>query len=93
MSKKEKMISELNGLSKPYNLQVIVGSPRLDKTTGAPVEFNVTVNLTIMDEPKIIEGKTVQPTHRIVSTSAFGGTIDDAKRAALTEALQFAGVI
>lgn len=93
MSKKDKMITALNESAKPYNLQVIVGSPRLDKTTGAPVEYQVTVNLTMMDEAKVIDGRTVQPTYRAISTSGIGATIDDAKKNALKEALEYAGVI
>lgn len=93
MAKKDKMIEALNASTKPYNLQVIVGAPRLDKVTGAPVEYQVTVNLTIMDEPKQIDGRTVQPTYRTVSTSGIGETIDDAKKNALSEALSYAGVI
>lgn len=93
MAKKSKMIESLNALSKPYNLQVVVGAPRLDKTTGLPVEHTVGINLTIMGEISIVEGRSVQPTHRIVATSATGATIAEAKEAALTEALQYAGVI
>lgn len=93
MAKKDKMIEQLNSSTKPYNLQVIVGAPRTDKTTGLPVEYSVTVNLTIMDEAKTIEGRTVQPTYRTVSTSSFGPTIEDAKKNALSEALSYAGVI
>ena len=85
MAKKDKMIEALNALTKPYNLQVSI-SPGKDI-------FSASVVLTIMDEVKVIDGKTVQPSHRIVSTSAMAPTIDEAKKAALTEALQFAGVI
>lgn len=93
MSKKDPMIKSLNDLTKPYNLQVIVGAPRLDKTTGNPVEYSVQVNLTIMDEAKVIDGRTVQPTYRTVATTGIGATIDAAKKAALSEALEYAGVI
>lgn len=92
MAKKLKMIEKLNESTKPYNLQVAVGSPMVDKQSGA-VTHMVSVNLTIMGEISIVEGRSVQPTHRIVSTTGFGPSIDEAKEAALTEALQYAGVI
>jgi hypothetical protein len=84
--KKLSMIKKLNDMTKPYNLQV-------DFAAGKPGEFACKVNLTIMEEIKVLDGKTVQPTHRIVTTSAVGATMDEAKENALTEALQFAGVI
>jgi hypothetical protein len=90
--KKAKMIQTLNDLTKPYNLQVAVGAPMVDKTTQA-ITYSVNVNLIIMEEAKTVEGKTVQPTHRMVNTVGFGSSIDEAKTNALTEALQYAGVI
>jgi hypothetical protein len=86
MSKKLPMIKKLNESDKPYNLSVQVGG-------GKAGEFIASVNLTIMDKPSVIDGRTVQPSHRVVSTQGSGATIEEAKEKALTEALQFAGVI
>lgn len=85
MAKKKSMVYSLNGLDKPYNLQIQIG--------GKVGEYVASVNLTIMSPIQVVDGKSVQPTHRIVSTQGFGDTISKAKDAALTEALQFAGVI
>lgn len=85
MAKKLPMIKRLNELDRPYNLQVQIG--------GKVGEYVASVNLTIMDKPQQIDGRTVQPSHRIVSTQGSGSTIESAKEAALTEALQFAGII
>lgn len=79
------MIKKLNELDKPYNLQVQIG--------GKTGEYIASVNLTIMNNPQQIDGKTVQPTYRTVSTQGTGVTIAEAKDSALAEALQFAGVI
>lgn len=91
MAKKEKMIQELNDLKNPYNLQVNFGAPLIQN--GVITEYNCNVNLTLMDEIKVVDGKSVQATHRIVQTSGVGTTRDEAKKNAITEALQFAGVI
>lgn len=84
--KKLTMIKKLNDLKNPYNLQV-------DFAAGKPGEFVCKVNLTLMDEIKVVDGKSVQATHRIVTTTSVGPTMNEAKENALTEALQFAGVI
>lgn len=92
MAKKAKMIQALNDQTKPYNLQVSVGAPFQSRETNA-ITYNVTVTLTMMDEIKVVDGKSVQATHRVVSTSGFGASVEEAKNNALEEALQFAGVI
>jgi asparagine N-glycosylation enzyme membrane subunit Stt3 len=85
MSKKSPMIKKLNEIDKPYNLQVQIG--------GKENAYVASVTLTIMDKPQMIDGRTVQPSHRVVSTQGSGVTIEEAKDKALTEALQFAGII
>ena len=91
MAKKEKMIEALNSSERPYNISVQFGAPTMQG--GVPSEFNCMVNLTIMDKITNLDGRSVQPTHRIVQTTGFGSTREEAKKAALTEALQIAGVI
>lgn len=84
---KEKHVKALNDYSKPYNLTMTYGQG------NAATPFLCSVQLTLMDEIKVVEGRSVQATNRIVNTSAFGLTAEESKDKALKEALDLAGVI